>query len=190
MTQTVSKRSFDSLPARLAAVAALTFLFVIAGMSQPPTEDLSGIAPPPARTISDREKDLLQSQPDTKKLTKIALELMEERMKKAEEADSRDQFPAMFIELGVFHGLMDYTLKTLLKKHAGGKKGFGDFKRFEQGLRGYTPRLELIRRDLPIRYEYYVRSLVKNLREARSKAIDPMFGDSVVDEDNENQRDE
>jgi hypothetical protein len=147
-------------------------------------EDLSIYAPPPARTLSKEEKDLLTSQGDTKKLTKIALELMEARMKKAEEADSRDDFAGLFIELGAFHGLMDYTLDFLLDKHGDGGKAFKDFKRYELGLRGYTPRLELIRRDLPIRYEYYVRVLIKVLRESRAKAIDPMFGETVVREKN------
>ena len=147
-------------------------------------DDLSRIAPPPARTLSKEEKDLLGSQSEIKKVTKVALELMESRMKKAEAADSQDNFEGMFIELGSFHALMDYTLAFLLDKHSDGKKAFNDFKRFELGLRGYTPRLELIRRDLPIKYEYYVRTLIKYLRAARSKAIDPLFDDSVVREKN------
>jgi hypothetical protein len=49
-------------------------------------------------------------------------------------------------------------------------------------LRSYTPRLELIRRDLPIKYEYYVRVLIKVLREARARAIDPLFDDTVLRE--------
>ena len=176
---------------RRAIRRAVFMVVTVAGMllsltssiwSQEPTPDLSRVAPPPVRVLSKEEKDLLASQTETKKVTKIALGLMESRMKKAEEADSQDNFDAMFVELGSFHALMDYTLDFLLDKHGDGKKAFNDFKRYEQGLRGFTPRLELIRRDLPIKYEYYVRTLVKYLREARSKAIDPLFGDSVVRE--------
>jgi hypothetical protein len=168
-------------------------IFLVAGFllssallvrAQEPTPDLSRVAPPPIKVLSKEEKDQLASQTDTKKVTKIALALMESRMKKAEEADSQDNFDAMFVELGSFHALMDYTLAFLLDKHSDGKKAFNDFKRYELGLRGFTPRLELIRRDLPIKYEYYVRVLVKYLRDARSKAIDPLFGDSVVREKN------
>lgn len=154
-----------------------------AAWSQPP-EDLSQTAPPPAKTLSKEEKDLLNSQPDSKKYTKAALELMEIRMKRAEEADTRDDFEAMFIELGAFHALMDHSLDFLLKKHSDGKKAFNDFKRYELGIRGFSPRMEMLRRDLPIKYEYYVRVLMKYLREARSKAIDPMFADSVVRDKN------
>ncbi|HLA94837.1 MAG TPA: hypothetical protein VK612_03885 [Pyrinomonadaceae bacterium] len=171
--------------------AILMCLFILAffslpssGYTQPPEEDLSRYAPPPARTLTKEEKDLLASTNETKKLTKIALELMEARMKRAEEADSRDDFAGLFVELGGFHGLMDFALDFLLDKHNDGKKAFSDFKRYETGLRSYTSRLELIRRDLPIKYEYYVRVLIRVLRDTRAKAIDPMFGDSVVREKN------
>jgi hypothetical protein len=167
------------------ALALNGFLLFSAAVaySQPP-EDLSQTAPPPAKTLSKEEKDLLNSQVDSKKYTKAALELMEVRMKRAEEADARDDFDGMFVELGAFHALMDHSLDFLLKKHSDGKKAFSDFKRYELGIRGFSPRMELLRRDLPIKYEYYVRVLMKYLREARSKAIDPMFGDSVVPDKN------
>lgn len=165
------------------ALSGFLLFSAAAAWSQPP-EDLSQTAPPPAKTLSKEEKDLLNSQADLKKYTKIALELMEIRMKKAEEADNRDDFEGMFVELGAFHALMDHSLDFLLKKHNDGKKAFNDFKRYELGIRGFSPRMELLRRDLPIKYEYYVRVLMKYLREARSKAIDPMFGDSVVRDKN------
>ena len=165
------------------ALGGFLLFSAAAACSQPP-EDLSQTAPPPAKTLSKEEKDLLNSQADSKKYTKIALELMEIRMKRAEEADARDDFDGMFVELGAFHALMDHSLDFLLKKHSDGKKAFNDFKRYELGIRGFSPRMELLRRDLPIKYEYYVRVLMKYLREARSKAIDPMFGDSVVRDKN------
>lgn len=163
-------------------LAGVLLSFTSAIHGQEPTPDLSNLAPPPIKVLSKEEKNQLASQSEIKKFTKIALALMESRMKKAEEADSQDNFDAMFVELGGFHALMDYTLDFLLDKHGDGKKAFNDFKRYELGLRGFMPRLELIRRDLPIKYEYYVRVLVKYLRDARSKAIDPLFGDSVVRE--------
>ena len=165
------------------ALSGFVLFSAATAWSQPP-EDLSQTAPPPAKILSKEEKDLLNAQVDSKKYTKAALELMEIRMKRAEESDARDDFDGMFVELGGFHALMDHSLDFLLKKHGDGKKAFGDFKRYELGIRGFSPRMELLRRDLPIKYEYYVRVLMKYLREARSKAIDPMFGDSVVPDKN------
>jgi hypothetical protein len=148
-----------------------------------PTLDMSRMAAPPAKELTKEERDLLTANSvELKKYTKVALELMEARMKRAEEADAKDDFETMFRELGAFHALIDHSLELLLKRHGSGKKAFSEFKRYELGVRGFIPRMELIRRDLPIRYEYYIRLLIRHLREAREKAIDPMFTDSVVNE--------
>lgn len=146
-----------------------------------PALDMSRTAAPPPKELTKDEKDQLTlNASDLKKFTKVALDLMESRMKRAEEADARDDFDTMFKELGAFHALIDQSLDLILKRHNSGKKAFSEFKRYELGVRGFIPRMELIRRDLPIRYEYYIRILIKHLREAREKAIDPMFADSVV----------
>ena len=55
-----------------------------------------------------------------------------------------------------------------------------NFKRFEIGSANIAPRLELIRRDLPLKYEFYVRSLAVYLRNARAKAVEPLFSDTIV----------
>lgn len=180
----IARNSANRMPRRaMFFPAILCFLVFSSSFSlYAQQEDLSDIAPPPAKALSKGEKELLESLTDTKRLTKAAIELMETRMKNAEEADSKDNFSVMFLELGGFHAVMDYTLDFLLESHKSGKKTFSDFKRYEQGLRGMAPRLELIRRDLPIRYEYYVRILIKEIRENRAKAIDPMFGHTVLPE--------
>lgn len=148
-----------------------------------PGVDMLRLAPPPIKELTREEKDqLTASSFELKKFTKVSLELMEARMKRAEAADAADDFETMFKELGAFHALIDQSLDLILKRHNSGKKAFSEFKRYELGVRGFIPRLELIRRDLPIKYEYYTRVLIRHLREAREKAIDPMFGDSVVDE--------
>lgn len=148
-----------------------------------PSLDMTRTAAPPPKELTKDERDQLTlNAGDLKKFTKVSLELMETRMKRAEEADANDDFDTMFRELGGFHALIDNSLELLLKRHGAGKKAFNEFKRYEIGVRGFIPRMELIRRDLPIRYEYYIRILIRHLREAREKAIDPMFADSVVNE--------
>ena len=59
-------------------------------------------------------------------------------------------------------------------------KVLNNFKRIELSLRKYINRLELIRRDLPLEYEPYVRRLTKYVREARTKAVEPLFGETVL----------
>lgn len=136
--------------------------------------------PPPLKVISKEERDLLGKETKIKDRTKLSLELMDSRLKKAEEFGSKKQFKEMFKELGKFHALVDNSLWFLKKDNSDSGKVLDNFKRLEMGLRTFLPRLELIRRELPLNFEFYVRTLIYSVRDARSKAVDPLFGDTVL----------
>ncbi|MCY7375227.1 MAG: hypothetical protein LH472_04560 [Pyrinomonadaceae bacterium] len=156
------------------------FAFPIA--AQNPQEEV----PPPLKLLSKEEKSALEAQTDVKKRTILTLELMEARLVKAETGKTKEEFREMFNELGGFHALMDNTLNFLNRNNANSGKVLNNFKRIELSLRKYINRLELIRRDLPLEYEPYVRRLVKYVREARTKAVEPLFGETVLpNNDNE-----
>jgi len=142
--------------------------------------DIDEIAPPPLKIISKDEKKQLEDVPDIKKRTILALELMEFRLKKIEELDNQNEFVKMYEELGGFHALMDYTLNFLYRSNTGDRKNLNNFKRYEMGLRAFPPRLEVIRRELPLKYESYLRELIKIIRDARSKAVEPLYGNTVI----------
>ena len=164
------------------SVALLTFV-IAPGLSpvfSAQANDQKDTAPPPLKILSKEETRQLNAEKDIKKRTKLALELMEIRLKKAEELNSQKQFVQMFDELGGFHALVDKTLDFLDRNDNRGGKVLSNFKRMEMSLRAFLPRLELIRRELPDKYEFYVRTLVKSVRQARGRAIDPLFSDSVV----------
>jgi len=141
-------------------------------------------APPPLKIVSKEETRQLNAETDIKKRTKLALDLMEIRLKKAEELNSQERFAEMFDELGGFHALVDKILDFLNRNDNGSGKVLNNFKRVEMSLRAFLPRLELIRRDLPEKYEFYVRDLAKSVRNARARAIEPLFGDTVVKDNN------
>jgi len=111
--------------------------------------------------------------------TKLALALMSSRLSKAEELNAKNQYPAMYNELGGFHALMDDTLE-FLETAPRKDKTLDNLKRFEMTLRSFAPRLGLIRREIPTEYDHYVRSLLRYLRDARTRAIEPLFSNSVV----------
>lgn len=157
----------------------LVALTVSTGAAGQNTND-DEIAPPPLRLISQVEKSRLAAETDVKRRTKLGLELMDARLRQAELFDTNDDHDQMFIQLGAFHGLMDNMLEFLNKSDKDSGKVLNNFKRFEIGLRGFTPRLELIRRDLPLKYEQYIRILIRNLRSTRAKAIEPLFDDTIV----------
>lgn len=145
---------------------------------QVPADD--DLAPPPLKLLSQNERSKLVAETEVKRRTKLALELMDARMRQAESLHTSESYDEMFVQLGAFHGLMDNTLDFLNKSDKDSGKVLNNFKRFEIGLRGFTPRLQMIHHDAPTRYEQYVRNLIKNLRMARAKAIEPLFDDTVV----------
>ena len=173
--------AFTKSPASPAAVlfaALLVLMIAVTASAQNVVDD--NIAPPPLRLMSQEEKQKLGAESDVKRRTKLALELMDARLKQAETSSAGENFDQMFVELGGFHGLMDNMFEFLNNSDKDSGKVLNNFKRLEIGLRGFTPRLEIIRRNLPIRYEFYVRTLIKNLRATRTKAIEPLFDDAVV----------
>ena len=88
----------------------------------------------------------------------------------------------MFTELGGFQGLLDNTLEFLIRGDNDSDRVLNNLKRFEIGLRGFVPRIEVVRRELPVRYEPYVRSVIRYIRDARSKALEPLFGEPQLRE--------
>jgi hypothetical protein len=154
-------------------------LFAAASAGAQTDDDDVAMAPPPLKTISRSERDQLDREKGIKSRTKLALELMDGRLKRAENSLAGD-VEQTFAELGIFHALMDDTLSFLGGNGRPSKKVLANLKRFEIGLRKFTPRLELIRREVPLTHEFYVRSLLKQLREARTKATEPLFGETVL----------
>ena len=144
------------------------------------------LAPPPLKMMSTQEKERLSAIQKPKDRIKLLLEMMRARMTAAERLDASDEHAAMFTELGGFHALMDSGLSYLNKQDQDDRKVLDTFKRLEIGLREFPPRLEAIRRDLPLEYEDYVRRLIRYLRQARTIATEPLFGDTVLPEQEQN----
>ena len=143
-------------------------------------QDDPEIAPPPLKVISKDERMRLDAETDLKSRTKLALEMMKIRLAAAERLTTGEDFDGVFRELGFFQGLMDNGVDYLAKLDKGSGKVLDNFKRLEIAFRGFGPRLEAIRRDVPPRYEDFIVKLTKYLREARIKAIEPQFAETVV----------
>lgn len=163
----------------LVTVFSLHHLLVTSVAAQ---DDPTVNAPPPIKLISKAELVQLDTkEKNLKDRTKLTLKLMDARLLAAEKFAEAKNFDSMYDELGAFHGLIDNGL-DYLNEHDTGKssKVLDNFKRLEIGLRGFAPRIEVIRRDLPLRYDDYVLRLSKYVRDARTKATEPLFGNTVV----------
>ena len=155
---------------------ALLLLFASPLLSSGQDEIPPDAAPPPIKQLSKTEKEQLAAASEVKERTKLTLSLMDARVKIAEQYIPQEKFEMVFRELGGFHALVDDALEYLSTSESDKKKVLDNFKRFEIGLRGFTHRLELIRREMPPQREYYIRLLLREMREARAKAVEPMFG--------------
>lgn len=166
----------------------MAFLLLVAAFCPPVVQAQEGkpedLVPPPLVLLSDNEKEQLADQTDVKKRTKLSVELMEARLKKAEELSTQKKFDESLNELGGFQAVIFNIFKFLNQKDSGRGKVLDNFKRLEINLRQFNPRLEVIRREMPNRYGYHVRQLMKFVRDARSNAVEPIFADSVLPEDN------
>jgi hypothetical protein len=158
---------------------ALCFSLCPAVLAQVDEEPPADAVPPPIRTLSKDEKTSLEAQnSNIKKRTKISLELMDARMLKAEKYHSETNFKDSLNELAGFQAILDNALDFLIKNDSG--KSDRSFINFEIYLRKQVPRLEAIRREMPVKYGYYVGRLMRFVREARAKAVEPLFEDSVL----------
>jgi hypothetical protein len=162
----------------LFAVPFALFLLVLAPIAICGQGDIPpDAAPPPLKQLSKTEKDQLAAAHEVKERTKLSLELMDSRVKVAEQYVPQEQYEMVFRELGGFHALIIDALEYLTNSDSDKKKVLNNFKRFEIGLRTFTLRLELIRREMPPQREYYIRMLLREMRDARAKAVEPLFGD-------------
>jgi len=166
-------------------IAQLLFANCFLIVAQGQTDDLPhDAAPPPLRVISKDERKVLDGEKNLKKRTQLSLELMEARLKNAEQLVSQNKFQDTINELGSFQALLEGALNHLERHDDGSNKSSFNFKRLEIGLRQTIPRLELVRREMPFKYGYYVQRLQKFVREARAKAVEPLFGNTVLPEGN------
>jgi hypothetical protein len=176
----VSTRKFASIGTKAAAAVALVACFISAAQAQTERETRTVPAPPPLKLMSEGERKRLNDQKDVKKRTELALQLMRDRLTNAEKLNKLDEFDKMFTELGAFHAIVDDTLEFLETSDSNRRKVLNNFKRYEIGIRRLAPRLELLRRESPLEYEHYIVHLLRNVRDARSRAIEPFYSDTVV----------
>lgn len=145
-----------------------------------------GSIPSPLKFMSETERNKLDAKNDIKDRTKLALELMDLRLKNAEALFAKADFDAMYKELGSFHALMDDTLQYLNLQSSERRKVLYNYKRFEIGLRKLAPRIQLLRREIPLEYDPYLKVLVRDVRDAREKAVEPLFGDQYANSEETN----
>lgn len=144
------------------------------------TEYPANAAMPPIKSLPKDDKEKLEAEKDVKKRLNLAISMMDNYLKNAEMFNADEDYMEMFKQFGYFHATMDNTLNFLERNNTGRGKILNYYKRFEMTLRGFLSRIEIIRRELPPRYEFYVRTLAKAVRDARTRSVEPLFDNRNV----------
>ena len=137
--------------------------------------------PPPPKVVAAEDSTILEALPKPEDYAKRAVELLEKRLKRAEEVTAQQDFQTAMEELGRYQGLVTHTLAFL--KPFGVKGLRKPFRTLEIGLRAHIPRIEGIRRQTPVAYGVHVRAIGEYTREARGQALDAFFAETVLAED-------
>jgi hypothetical protein len=167
-----------SLARMVAAPFALAIVLILTAPIYAQDDSLTEV-PPPVAVVPKPDRERLDAKADPKDRGKLALEMMNERLTSASKQLEGENYNGVFRELGVFHGLLITTIDFLVRRSESGK-GLDNLKKFEMTLRTFMPRVETIRRELPSQFEGYLDKLEKAIRDARSKATEPMFSNNVV----------
>ena len=162
--------NFKFLPLVFLTIFLNAFSQIVTAQEKPP-EDL---VPPPLIIVSKGEGEQLNAETDARKRTDLALELIEARMVKAEKFSVEKEFTESLNEIGGFQGIVLNSIKYLERNQTGSRNLKG-FKTLEISLRSYAPRLELLRREMPPKYGYHIRAVIKFIRDARTRATDKLF---------------
>jgi hypothetical protein len=177
--------SFFSVPARLIRPLPVLLLILLSFISALAQDGNGGssmpddVAPPPLKIISREEKDQLASESGVKDRSIIYLNLLEARLKKAEDLSAQEDFVSTLTQFGSYEGLLESMVNFLTSENKSGK-ALWSFKKLELTLRAHNVRIESVRRVMPFKYAYHLTRLQKFIRKSRATATESLFSDSVV----------
>jgi hypothetical protein len=169
------------LPARARGLAAALLcaacLSVAATHAQTVTPADSA---PPKKYVPDSAKARLAAAKNPKDRVKLSLSLLEERLHAAAGHTSSERYSEAGNELGIYQALVDDVIHFLERRgrDTGGARDL--FKRVELALRSHVSRLETIRRITPSEEAVHVKDCIEFVREARGRALEAFYDDTVL----------
>ena len=169
---------------KLGALLVLGLCFSSAARGQELVPDIT--APPPMKFLSRGEKAQLFPVSDPKERTRISLELAEAHLRHAEDATFTRSYDPASAALGRYQAIIEDALRFITGIDTSTKKMRDLIKRLELTLRSHVSRIEAIRRDTPFEYAVNVKSILEYTRDARTRALDTFFGDTVIRENLQN----
>jgi hypothetical protein len=155
---------------------------LVSGQENPSTED-EELIPPPIVILSDAEKTKLSAENDLKRRVLLCLSLADSRLQRAEQLTVADNFQDALSELGGYQAVIENGLSFLRRNNDGNNRAMDNFRRLEIALRSHTPRIEAMRRVTPFQFAAHLKTILDYARDARSRALDSFFGNTVIEEE-------
>jgi hypothetical protein len=175
-----------ALAAALACAAFAPTLVRSRGPQQPPQPSAPAavaedVTPPPVKRVPESDRAQLAQAKDRKARVKLTFEMAEQRLTRAATLTAAERFEDAADELGVYQALIDDIIKFLQQDGRSGKAR-DLFKRIELTLRAHMPRIETIRRLTPSEDAVHVKACIEFVREARTRALESFYSDTVLRE--------
>lgn len=165
----------------LTAFFCLTSLVFAQESQQLEYQDDNEIAPPPVFSLSSEERSQLNGESDIKRRTQLCLLLADSRLKRAEDATVREDYQTALAALGSYQAVIKNHLDFLQQNnYNSGGKVRENFRRIDITLRSYAPRIETIRRTTPFEFAVHLKSILNFTRDARTRALDSFFSDTIL----------
>ncbi len=142
--------------------------------------DVQTSAPPPMKFVSSQERNQIESERDMKKRARLTVELAEVKLARAEQLTGQQYFADVIAELGGYQGLVENVIKFLGTFPQDKNKTRDTYKKLEISLRAHITRIETIRRITPAEYAENLKNTIEFVRDAREKAINSFFDDTVL----------
>lgn len=145
-------------------------------------------APPPMRYIPDAERAQLAAAVDPRLRVRASLDLLEDRIARAERETAATHYDAATAHLGVYQALLDDVLNFLrpIGRSPDGRKvntATRDlYKRVELTLNRHTARIEAVRRQTPEEFQRNVRDAFLYARDKRTECLDAFLGATLTRE--------
>ena len=137
-------------------------------------------APPPMKFLSRGERAQLSPVNDPKERTRISLALAESHLRHAEDATFTRSYDPASAALGRYQAIIEDALRFLYGMDTSSKKMRALIKHLELTLRSHVSRIEAIRRDTPFEYSINIKAVLEYTRDARTRALDAFFGNTVI----------
>ena len=172
----------NALHARLLTCAVFALLFCAACLAG--TTRAQEVAPPdsapPKKYIPDETRARLDGVKNIKDRVKLALVLADERLLDAATHTEAERYAEAGNQLGIYEAIIDDTIRAIQRASRKNDKMRDTFKRVELILRAHVPRLESLRRVTPSDEAVHIRSCIEFVRDARTRALESFYDDTVL----------